>query len=570
LSDSTTEGVKHEEQPGWKGEFWRRLDPPNDPFSLALDQTPLLFDAGTQFQYSNPGIGLMTYCVTAALPDNGARDARTILRERVLRPIGVNDDQWTAGYGKTFTVDNLPLVPAWGGGNFTARATARIGRLVLREGNWEGRQLLRPDVIRQVTGDAGLIGHCGMGWWSNGGARYRDLPEDAVWGAGAGDQLLLVVPSLNLIMVRFGDTLAPGPDESPIRKDDVFTQYHDYRARILFEPLARAMTRSPPVAPYPFSPVIREARWAPTNEIVRLARGSDNWPVTWGDDDLSYTAYGDGNGFAPFTPEKLSMGLATIAGSPPRIQGTNLRSGEAEGKGEGAAGRKASGILMVDGVLYLWARNVQNAQLAWSADHGATWTWSDWKFTNSFGCPTFLNFGANYAGARDNFVYVYSHDSDSAYISADRMVLARVPKDRIRERAAYEFFQRMGPDHQPQWTATIEQRGPVFQHTANCYRSGISYNAGLKRYLWCQILPGSRHPQGPRFQGGFGVYDAPEPWGPWTTVSFTNEWDVGPGECSSFPTKWMSADGTEVHLVFSGDDCFSVRAVTLKVTGQPP
>ena len=70
-----------------------------------------------------------------------------------------------------------------------------------------------------------------------------------------------------------------------------------------------------------------------------------------------------------------------------------------------------------------------------------------------------------------------------------------------------------------------------------------------------QTLPGSDA----RFEGGFGVYDAPEPWGPWTTVFYTDRWDVGPGETSSFPTKWMSPDGTTVHLVFSGDDAFSVR-----------
>ena len=49
-----------------------------------------------------------------------------------------------------------------------------------------------------------------------------------------------------------------------------------------------------------------------------------------------------------------------------------------------------------------------------------------WRFTASFGCPTFLNYGRNYEGARDGFVYVYSHDSDSAYQRADRMVLARM------------------------------------------------------------------------------------------------------------------------------------------------
>ena len=46
---------------------------------------------------------------------------------------------------------------------------------------------------------------------------------------------------------------------------------------------------------------------------------------------------------------------------------------------------------------------------------------------------------------------------------------------------------------------------------------------------------------------------------------FTEEWDVGSGETCSLPTKWMSADGKTVHLVFSGDDCFSVRKAILIV-----
>ena len=89
----------------------------------------------------------------------------------------------------------------------------------------------------------------------------------------------------------------------------------------------------------------------------------------------------------------------------------------------------------------------------------------------------------------------------------------------------------------------------------------ISYNPALKRYLWCQILPGENN----RFEGGFGIYDAAQPWGPWTTVFFTEKWDVGPGENSSFPTKWMSQDGKILYLVFSGDDYFSVRKATMTV-----
>jgi hypothetical protein len=292
---------------------------------------------------------------------------------------------------------------------------------------------------------------------------------------------------------------------------------------------------------------------------MRLAKGSDNWPMTWADDDALYTAYGDGNGFEPFTKAKLSLGVAKVLGAPPDIRGVNIRSPSAEALGDGKQGRKASGMLCVDGVLYLLVRNVTNSQLGWSADHGATWTWADWKFTESFGCPTFLNFGKNYSGARDEFVYVYSHDSDSAYERANRFVLARASKNRLKERAAWEFFANRDTDGQPRWTRDIRGRGAVFTNPGACYRSGVSYNMGLKRYLWCQIGRGSDT----RFTGGFAIYDAPEPWGPWTMVFHTQNWDTGPGETASIPTKWISHDGRTVHLVFSGNDCFSVRKGTL-------
>jgi hypothetical protein len=283
--------------------------------------------------------------------------------------------------------------------------------------------------------------------------------------------------------------------------------------------------------------------------------------MTWGDDDAQYTAYGDGRGFEPPVPDKLSLGLAKVVGPPGDFIGINIRSATGEQTGDGAEGKKASGLLMVEGVLYLWARNAGNSQLAWSSDHAQTWTWCDWRFETSFGCPTFLNFGKDYAGARDDHVYVYSHDGDSAYQAADRMVLARVPKGRITERGAYEFFRGLGAGGRPLWTEDIAGRRAVFRHAGGCLRSSVSYDAGLRRYLWCQTLPGGDA----RFRGGFGIYDAPEPWGPWTTVFFTEGWDVGPGETCSFPTKWMSADGKTLHLVFSGDDCFSVRRADLIV-----
>jgi hypothetical protein len=321
-------------------------------------------------------------------------------------------------------------------------------------------------------------------------------------------------------------------------------------------------TDSAAKAPDPQSPVITAIDWSPADSIIRLARGGDNWPNTWGADDYLYTAYGDARGFEPFVPKKLSLGICRVAGNPPNIRGENILAPTAEAIGDGNKARKASGMLMLDdGTLYMLARNTGNSQLGWSRDQGRTWEWADWKFDVSFGCPTILNFGKAYSGARDNYVYVYSHDHDSAYERADRMVLARVPKDSLRDRTAYEFFVRRKTDGSAEWSADVNERGAVFEHPGLCYRSSVTYNAPLKRYLWCQTGPG----EDTRFAGGFGIFDAPEPWGPWTTVYYTTKWDVGPGETCSFPNKWMSPDGKTIHLLFSGDDAFSVRKATLQI-----
>jgi hypothetical protein len=320
--------------------------------------------------------------------------------------------------------------------------------------------------------------------------------------------------------------------------------------------------------------VIALIDWAPTSTIVRRANDGDNWPITWADDNALYTTWGDGTGFLPKVERKLSLGFARITGSPTDFVGTNIRS-PAEQLGQGRSGKKAWGILSVDGTIYLWLGHADNngaaTQLAWSTDHARTWEFADWRF-EELGLMGFVNFGKDYDGARDNFVYAYSHDGPRADTPADRFVLLRAPKDRLTDRSAWEFFVKMAHGL-PTWTADIRARGAVFTNPGGCLRSAIVFNAGLGRYLWWQQVPqpeGAEDRGDTRFSGGFGVYDAPQPWGPWTTAYFTSKWDVGPGEHGDFPTKWMSRDGRSLFLVFSGNDSFSVRQATIRLVEMSP
>ncbi len=349
VASESARNVNQQDFSGWEGDFWcwRSQGRARDAFTISRDDAPVIFPPGTEFHYSNPGIALMTYAVTASLRGSEHTNIRTLLRDRVMRVIDVPDTEWSCGYGKTEVVDGLPMVASWGGGSYSANATARVARLMLHNGHWNGKQLIRADAVKATVGDAQLPGNCGMGWWNNSDGDFGRVPRDAFSGQGAGHQIVLVVPSLNLIVVRNGGQLDPAISS------------HTALRQFFFDPLMDTIMDVPelqthPALPYPQSRVITGIDWAPRDSIVRLAEGSDNWPLTWADDDALYTAYGDGWGFEPRVEKKLSMGFAKILGGPQNPRGVNVRSSSGETLGQGAQGVKGSGILMVDGVLYLW------------------------------------------------------------------------------------------------------------------------------------------------------------------------------------------------------------------------
>lgn len=336
---------------------------------------------------------------------------------------------------------------------------------------------------------------------------------------------------------------------------------------ISMSPVADRLTNETAKSPYSLSPAIKGL----TIEPDRQALGNgDNWPITWADDGDQYTVYCDGKGFGAGGGDR-SMSLARITGSPPNLQGQNIFSPSGQKTGGDKQGRKASGLLMVDGVLFMWVRNLNKdgtgSSLAWSRDRAQTWTWADWNFPE-IGYPVWLNAGKNYEAAQDTYAYMYSPDTPSAYKTSDNILLARVPKARITSQEAYQFFSGLDDQDQPNWSPEVKDRKPVFMDPGHCYRPDVVYDPGLKRYLLCTATSGSRQWCGTDSKY-LGVFDAPTPWGPWTTVAQIDGWG---GEENRFqpriPSQWISEDGKVFYLLYScfpkGPYRFNLQKCTLR------
>jgi hypothetical protein len=379
--------------------------------------TKLLFRPGTQWDYSDSGPNWLAECITLAYH----RDLDEWMFERAFTPLGIqhSDLTWRKNSYRPATIAGVARREFGAGIHASVDAMARIGYLMLREGQWNGREILTREYaklaprtppgheklpVRLPETYSNAAPHYGLLWWNNTDQTLPDAPTDAFWSWGLYDSLIVVVPSLDIVVARAGESW----------KREKGTEHYAVLRPFLAPIVQSVQLRS---ALHPLSPVIREVLWAPPETILRRAKGSDNWPMTWADDDWLYTV-----------------------------------------------------------------------------------------------------------------------------------------------------FQQLDSQGRPVWTKDIARCGAVWTSPGRCYRSSVCYNAGLRRYLWIQTGLG----EDTRFAGGLAIYDAPEPWGPWTTALATDAWDVGPGETASFPTKWISSDGCTLHLVFSGEDCFSVRQATLKLHQHSP
>jgi hypothetical protein len=340
-------------------------------------------------------------------------------------------------------------------------------------------------------------------------------------------------------------------------------------------------------APYRASEAIRGIAFQLSTRRTE-APGSDIWPITWADDGHQYTAFGDGAGFGASAQEsargplRVSMGVARIEGDWHDYRGVNLWGGK-DAQNPATFEGKGTGILCVDGVLYMWvagpgSTTVPETQLAVSSDHSRTWRLADWKWTMHDGvfAGTFLNFGRDYAGARDDFTYSYFTRLDTVpdkprnwmHEVPGRIDLARVPKDRMLEKAGYEWFAGLNERGEASWTREMASRSAAFEDPAGIKVVSVCYQPQLRRYLLVYNPRDNR--------GNFGLFEASEPWGPWQAVSYLRGYEPfmppEPNQRVSifhFAPAWWSEDGREFTLVFNtGDDAWSTMRGRLLLSGD--
>jgi CubicO group peptidase (beta-lactamase class C family) len=177
----------------------------------------LTFEAevGTRWRYNSAAYARLVPVVAAAAKQPANEFTRAWLTGR----IGMSDSRW---------VDR-----PWGGGEVsanavglatTARDLARFGLLILADGRWANESVIADrDYLRAALRPSQALNPSyGYLWWLNGqpevargdgqrtkGPLIPSAPNDLVAALGAIDRKVYVVPSLDLVVTRLGNSAGP-------------------------------------------------------------------------------------------------------------------------------------------------------------------------------------------------------------------------------------------------------------------------------------------------------------------------------------------------------------------------
>jgi len=224
----------------------------------------------------------------------------------------------------------------------------------------------------------------------------------------------------------------------------------------------------------------------------------------------------------------------------------------------------------------------RGTKLIYSPDNGATWsnqdgskpvTWQSpqdlsrdntifWKEKqNIFSELTLLQMGKGYRDNKDGHVYGYSHNETSNETLPRNLCMFRVPKTRLLQRDAYEFYAGLGANGAAVWKKDIEAIAPVPNFPREWEVSSVVYNAPLNLYMMVAYqVHGLDTPEAIVKElyrpSSMGFWTSRHPWGPWEQIHEEAKWTPGGDsaawcEAPIIAPKWISADGKSLWLVWT-------------------
>jgi len=177
----------------------------------------LLFRPQSKWSYSDGGANWLADVLTVRF----ATDLRTVLRNRLLLPIGADGGvSWRLNRYRPQRINGVIRREFGSGISASVDALSRIGQMLL-DG---GRGLIDPSFIEAMstpkptvaavpqtgtTVHPGANHHYGLLCWNNGDGALTGVPRDAYWSWGLGDSFMLVVPSKRIVVARLGPAWQP-------------------------------------------------------------------------------------------------------------------------------------------------------------------------------------------------------------------------------------------------------------------------------------------------------------------------------------------------------------------------